>query len=104
MALSQSWQEVKSATHGFFRRHWQRALIIRDWLRLSEEAFHLLLAACVGIVGGLTYWIYYICNKFVQWAVLQQTGDILDIANRMVGWQRILVPTVGGLAAGLVLL
>ena len=63
MALSRRWQEVKSATHAFFRRHWQRALIIRDWLRLSEEAFHLLLAAIVGIIGGLTYWIYYICNQ-----------------------------------------
>jgi CIC family chloride channel protein len=104
MALSRRWQEVKSATHAFFRRHWQRALIIRDWLRLSEEAFHLLLAAIVGIVGGLTYWIYYICNQLIQLVLLRDSGDILEIANRMVEWQRILVPTVGGLAAGLVLL
>jgi chloride channel protein, CIC family len=103
MALSQSWQEVKSATRAFFRRHWQRALIVRDWLRLSEEAFHLLLAAFVGIIGGLIHWAYFACNRLLQWAILQDTGDILGIAQRMEQWQRILLPAVGGLAAGLVL-
>lgn len=103
MGLSQRWQEAKSAAHQFFRRHWQRALIIRDWLRLSEEAFHLILAAFIGIGGGLITYAYYIFNQLLQWALLQQTGDILIIANRMEQWQRILVPTVGGLAAGLVL-
>jgi CIC family chloride channel protein len=103
MGLSQSWQEVKSAAHRFFRRHWQRALIVRDWLRLSEEAFHLVLAACIGILGGLINWAYYVCNKLIQLVILHDTGDILEIGYRMVEWQRILVPTVGGLAAGLVL-
>jgi CIC family chloride channel protein len=104
VTLRRSWQDVKSATRAFFRRHWQRALIIRDWLRLSEEAFHLLLAGAVGIIGGLTYWIYYLCNQIIQLVLLRDSGDILEIAHRMVGWQRLLVPSVGGLAAGLVLL
>src|SRR5688572_32159321 len=100
MGLSQSWQEAKGATHQFFRRHWQRALIIRDWLRLSEEALHLILAALIGIAGGLINWIYYVCNYLLQLTVLQETGDILAIANRMEDWQRLMVPAVGGLAAG----
>jgi chloride channel protein, CIC family len=103
MGLSQRWQEVKAGTHSFFRRHWQRALIIRDWLRLSEEALHLILAALIGIAGGLINWIYYVCNYLLQLTVLQETGDILAIANRMEAWQRLMVPAVGGLAAGLVL-
>ena len=103
MGLSQRWQEVKAGTHSFFRRHWQRALIIRDWLRLSEEAFHLILAALIGIAGGLINIAYYLCNNLLQLAVLQETGDLLGIANRMEDWQRLLVPAVGGLAAGLVL-
>src|SRR6185503_9386833 len=103
MGLAQRWQEAKSAAHQFFRRHWQRALIIRDWLRLSEEAFHLLLAACIGIGGGLITILYHVFNQLIQLALLQQYGDILTIGNRMEQWQRILVPTVGGLAAGLVL-
>jgi chloride channel protein, CIC family len=103
MGLSQSGQEVRSALHRFFRRHWQRALIIRDWLRLSEEAFHLILAAIIGIGGGLITYAYYVFNQLLQWVLLQQYGDILVIGNRMEQWQRILVPTFGGLAAGLVL-
>ena len=103
MGLSQRWQEVKAGTRSFFRRHWQRALIIRNWLRLSEEAFHLILAALIGIAGGLINFIYYVCSSLLQLAVLQETGDVLEIANRMEEWQRLLVPAVGGLAAGLVL-
>ena len=103
MGLSQSWQEAKSAAHQFFRRHWQRALIIRDWLRLSEEAFHLLLAAFIGIGGGLITILYHVFNQLIQLALLQQYGDILTIGRHLDQWQRILVPTVGGLAAGLVL-
>ena len=103
MGLSQRWQEVKAGTRSFFRRHWQRALIIRNWLRLSEEAFHLILAALIGIAGGLINWIYYVCSYLLQLTVLHETGDILAIANRMEEWQRLLVPAVGGLAAGLVL-
>jgi hypothetical protein len=38
--------------HTFFQRHWQRALRIRERIRFSEEAFHLLLAGGVGIIGG----------------------------------------------------
>src|SRR5688572_6145933 len=103
MGLSQRWQEVKAGTRSFLRRHWQRALIIRNWLRLSEEAFHLILAALIGIAGGLINFIYYVCSSLLQLAVLQETGDVLEIANRMEEWQRLLVPAVGGLAAGLVL-
>ena len=92
MGLSQRWQEVKAGTRSFFRRHWQRALIIRNWLRLSEEAFHLILAALIGIAGGLINWIYYVCSYLLQLTVLQETGDVLDIANRMEEWQRLLIP------------
>lgn len=103
MGLSPSWQRVKSGTRNIFRRHWQRALIIRNWLRLSEEAFHLILAAVIGIIGGLINWIYYVFNYLLQLAVLQQTGDILEISRRLEQWQMIFIPAVGGLAAGLVL-
>ena len=69
---------------------------------LAENWFTLLNA--VGIIGGLTYWVYYLCNQLIQLVLLRDGGDILEIAHRMVGWQRLLVPSVGGLAAGLVLL
>jgi len=87
----------------FFRRHWRGALVLRDRLRVSEDAFHLLLACLIGILGGLTNVAYYIFNRMLQWLVLSDSGDLLVIAERMVWWQRLLVPTLGGLAAGLVL-
>ena len=49
MAEQTTFTRLLTAVHHFFRRHWRRALIIRDHLRLSEEAFHLLLA---GVIGG----------------------------------------------------
>jgi CIC family chloride channel protein len=87
----------------FFRRHWQRALIIRERLRLSEEAFHLLLGGLIGVIGGLTNLAYYFSNRLLQWLILGDAGDLLEIAEGMIWWQRLLVPTAGGLAAGLVL-
>jgi len=98
-----TWGSIVSTTQSFFRRHWQRALLIRDRLRFSEEAFHLLLAAGVGVVGGLTNWIYWGCNRLIQWIALGQTGDILAIAETLPPWQRLLVPALGGLFAGLAL-
>jgi len=55
-----TWGSIVSTTQSFFRRHWQKALLIRERLRFSEEAFHLLLAAGVGpgdevIVPALTF-------------------------------------------------
>src|SRR5258706_10920416 len=97
-----TWGTIVSTTESFFRRHWQRALLIRERFRFSEEAFHLLLAAGVGVIGGLTNWIYWGCNKLVQWIALRETTDILSVFEGLAPWQRIVVPTVGGLAAGAV--
>ena len=47
----------------FFRRHWQRALRVRERLRFSEEAFHLLLAGGVGVIGGLVNICFYYATE-----------------------------------------
>jgi CIC family chloride channel protein len=81
----------------FLHRHWRRALRWREKLVLNEEAFHLVLAGLVGVIGGLV-------NLFFYYAVhLIQPGDPVEVAGRLNDWERILVPTLGGLAAGLVL-
>ena len=81
----------------FLHRHWRRALRWREKLALNEEAFHLVLAGLVGIIGGLV-------NLFFYYAVhLIQPGDPVEVAGRLNDWERVLVPTLGGLAAGLVL-
>ena len=103
MAEQPTVARLLNAAHEFFRRHWKRALIIRDRLRVSEEAFHLVLATIIGVVGGLTNLIYHSLSQLTKWLVLGRTGDLLEIAGALAPWQRLIVPAVGGVAAGLVL-
>ena len=98
-----TWERIATAARTLFRRHWQRALILRDWIRLSEEAVNLLIAGAVGLVAGLTTWAYLGANQLIQWAVLGRTGNLLEIAEQLPYWQRVLAPAAGGLAAGLIL-
>src|SRR5690348_10983527 len=89
--------------HRFFRRHWQRALRIREKLHFSEEAFHLILAGGVGVLGGLVNLFFYWATESVKLLFLREPGDPSEVAEMMAGWQRVVTPTLGGLCAGLVL-
>src|ERR1035437_2929058 len=81
----------------FLRRHWRPALQWREKFALNEDAFHLVLAGGVGVIGGLV-------NLFFFYAVhLIHPGDPVEVAERLSDWERILFPALGGLAAGLVL-
>ncbi len=99
---------LKSATiiermHRFFRRHWQRALRVREKFHFSEEAFHLVLAGGVGVIGGLVNLLFYYATESVKGLFSHQAGRPEEVAEMMVGWQRILTPALGGALAGLVL-
>jgi H+/Cl- antiporter ClcA/CBS domain-containing protein len=94
---------IVGRVHGFFRRHWQRALRIREKMRFSEEAFHLVLAGGVGVLGGLVNLFFYYATESVKTLFLRAPGDPVEVAEMMVRWERLLVPTLGGLCAGLVL-
>src|SRR6266853_535347 len=87
----------------FFRRHWQRALQVREKLRFSEEAFHLVLAGGVGVLGGLVNIFFYYATESVKGFFLRSPGDPMEVAELMERWERVLIPTLGGLCAGLVL-
>lgn len=86
-----------------FRRHWRRALRIRERVRFSEEAFHLLLAGGVGIIGGLVNIFFYYATESVGMLFFRRPGEPAEVAEMMDRWQRVLTPTLGGLCAGLVL-
>ncbi len=81
----------------FLHRHWRRALRWREKLVLREEAFHLVLAGCVGVIGALVNLLFFYTVHLLQ------PGDPVEVAGRFSDWERVLVPTLGGLAAGLVL-
>jgi len=89
--------------HAYFLRHWKRAVRIRERFRFSEETFHLLLAAGVGVIGGIVNILFYYATETVSRVFLRQPGELVEVAERMVPWQRVVTPTVGGLCAGLVL-
>jgi CIC family chloride channel protein len=89
--------------HAFARRHWQRALRIREKIWFSEEAFHLVLAGGVGVIGGLVNLVFHYCIGLGEKIFFGQVGDPVDLADRIPHWERLLIPTIGGLAAGIVL-
>jgi len=88
---------VLTRTRDFIRRHLQGALQWREKLVLKEEAFHLILAGAVGVIGGLVNWFFFEAVHLIQ------PGNIVEVAERLQDWQRVLLPTLGGLAAGLIL-
>jgi CIC family chloride channel protein len=93
---------VKRARN-FFRRHWQGALHWREKLVFKEEAFHLLLAAVIGVIGGCVNLFFFYAGEMVQRLFLPQPIDPVRAAEMFATWQRLAVPTLGGLAAGLIL-
>jgi len=82
-------------------------LLLRDRLRLNEDAMHLVMAGLVGIIGGATNLAYQACNQFIKWVSFGTTGDFLTVAQQLAAdgerWRLVVVPTVGGLVAGLVI-
>jgi H+/Cl- antiporter ClcA/predicted transcriptional regulator len=87
----------------FLRIKWQRALRIREQLHFTEEAFHLLLAGGVGVLGGLVNVLTFYAVESVKALFLRKPGDPVEVAEMMGTWQRVLIPTFGGLCAGAVL-
>ena len=87
----------------FFRRYWQSALRWREKLVFKEEAFHLLLAVLIGVIGGSVNLFFFYAGEAVQRIFLPQPIDPVQAAQMFAPWQRLAVPTLGGLAAGLIL-
>ena len=70
----------------------------------NEEAFHLVLAAIIGVIGGLVNLVFLKLVALIQWIVFQKSGDSAVLAQDLGEFLRILVPTLGGILAGMVLL
>jgi H+/Cl- antiporter ClcA/CBS domain-containing protein len=96
-------EQYFSGTHQFLQKHWRRALRIREKIRFSEEAYHLVLAGGVGVIGGLVNLLFYYSIEGAKQLFLGHEGDPVEVAEKMYYWQRVLIPTLGGLGAGLVL-
>ena len=73
-------ERLANTTHDYMRKHWQRALRIREKIRFSEEAFHLVLAGGVGILGGLVNLFFYYATESVKQMFLRSPGDPVEVA------------------------
>ncbi|MDX1952051.1 MAG: ClcB-like voltage-gated chloride channel protein [Verrucomicrobiota bacterium] len=98
-----NWGILKETVLPFFQRHWERALKVREYIRINEETIHVVLAGIVGIAGGLTNVLFVGLIDLGMRAGLRQSGDLVEIAESLQPWQRLLTPVIGGLVAGLVL-
>jgi CIC family chloride channel protein len=101
-ALKQLERLIEKA-RGWTRQHWQRALRIREKIRFNEEAFHLVLAGGVGVIGGFVNVVFHKCINLSEMLFLQRVGEPEDLAAASTVWQKLLVPAAGGAVAGLVL-
>jgi len=88
---------VVARARDWFRRHWQGALRWRERFVFKEEALHLVLAGIVGLIGGLVNLFFFYAVHFMQ------PGEPVEFAEKLPDWERLLVPTLGGLVAGLIL-
>ena len=64
---------------------------------------HLLLAGGVGVIGGLVNLVFHLCIDTLKEVALRDRRDLVEIAEALHWWQCLLASTLGGLAAGLVL-
>ncbi|MCL4178027.1 MAG: ClcB-like voltage-gated chloride channel protein [Verrucomicrobia bacterium] len=85
------------------QRHWRRLLQLRERLRFSEEAFHLIVAGLVGVVGGTVDLLVYALHSALEALVLFDTRNVLSAVRDLPWWWCLLLPAAGGLAAGLIL-
>jgi CIC family chloride channel protein len=85
------------------RRRIKLALRWREKFGLNEEAFHLVLAGVVGVIGGLVNVFFFYAAQLIQRLFLPQVGDPVEIAEMLPPWGRVLLLAGGGLVAGLIL-
>jgi CIC family chloride channel protein len=101
---SDTYKRFFITTRQFLRRHWQRALRIREKLWLSQEALHLVMAGVVGLMGGVINVLFYLSVEKVQVLLVGHPGqNIVEVAESLPVVWRFITPALGGLAAGAVL-
>jgi len=99
-----TFERFYATTRNYLRLHWQKALQVRQRLVLSQEALHLLMAAVVGLMGGVINVLFYVSIEGAQDLFLRHPGQNIVEVARLLTWPwRMLTPTLGGLAAGAVL-
>jgi CIC family chloride channel protein len=84
------------------------ALRLRVWvqetIRPGEQQTTLVTAGVIGLCGALAADGFRLASEFVHGLLTGQGGSYVESFAHLAWWQRLLVPTVGGLCAGAILL
>ncbi|MCY2961198.1 MAG: ClcB-like voltage-gated chloride channel protein [Planctomycetota bacterium] len=78
-------------------------LWVSERLRPGEAEVTLFWAALIGALGGLASPLFRAGIHGVKYLFTGGTGSLAEVAASLGPWQRVMVPTAGGLLAGLVL-
>src|ERR1700740_3810871 len=85
----------------------RRLLLLKVWVvehfRLSERQITLFWAAAIGFFGALAAESFRKATEFLQFLGTGHLSSIITSFEDLPLWQRFLVPTIGGLLAGLTL-
>jgi chloride channel protein, CIC family len=85
----------------------QWLLKLKVWLverfRVGERQFMLLWAALVGLLGALASEIFRRTSDIIHWLATGSDSEIISSFAQLPVWQKLAVPTLGGLLAGVTL-
>ena len=76
---------------------------LRLGLRPGELVALLLLAALVGCLGAAVTVLFREAIRVLEWALGGDGDGLVELAENLKPWQRLLLPAAGGLVAGLIL-
>lgn len=77
---------------------------VGEWFRPTELQITLFWAGIIGFIGALASVGFRWLIQAVHWLFTRQTGGHVEAFAHLPMWERILIPTLGGLLAGLTLL
>ena len=78
-------------------------LWLLERLRIGERQFMLVWAALIGLLGALSSEVFRRATDILHSLATGSNSEIISSFARLPFWQRVAVPTVGGLLAGLTL-
>lgn len=85
----------------------EQLLKLKVWsierFRIGERQLMLVWAALIGLFGALTAECFRKASDFVHFVATGSESEIVSSFARLPVWQRLVVPTVGGLLAGVIL-
>jgi CIC family chloride channel protein len=95
--------EQPQELHPLIRRLLRLKLWLVERLRIGERQFMLVWAGDIGFLGALAAEIFRKATDLLHFLATGNDSEIISSFAHLSLWQRVAIPTVGGLLAGLVL-